>query len=424
MAGKYAVDAAAVWLVTRQVWSPFDYLVPSMILREPKMNTWPAWLVVALIVWTLPFLWIGVSMTLRRAVDAGRSPWLAMVFFVPLVNYLLMLVLSLLPSRPRSRRAEESHVTPASLHAVGAALLASMPVGIALVVFCTVILRAYGGTLFLGIPFLVGAVSAFVLNRVRACPLGTTLRVAAWTVVVGGLALLLFALEGAICIAMALPIALPLAIAGAVVGRFIALRAPSTTLHAFVVVLAIPGLAAVERVSPPSALREVASTIEIDAPPQRVWRHVAAFGEITDAPSWLFRLGVAYPVRAVVDGHGVGAVRRCEFSTGAFVEPITAWDAPRRLSFNVSAQPPALRELTPYRSIHPPHLVGHVFRARRGEFRLIALPGGRTRLEGSTWYELEMAPAEYWSLWADALVQAIHQRVLIHLKRLTEREDG
>ena len=35
---KYAVDAAAVWLATRQVWSPLDYLLPSMTLREPKLR--------------------------------------------------------------------------------------------------------------------------------------------------------------------------------------------------------------------------------------------------------------------------------------------------------------------------------------------------------------------------------------------------
>lgn len=83
-------------------------------------------------------------------------------------------------------------------------------------------------------------------------------------------------------------------------------------------------------------------------------------------------------------------MRRCELSTGAFVEPITAWEAPRRLSFDVTAPPPALAELTPSRSIDPPHLDG-AFRARRGEFRLVALPGGRTRLAGSTGYELRMA---------------------------------
>lgn len=56
-----------------------------------------------------------------------------------------------------------------------------------------------------------------------------------------------------------------------------------------------------------------------------------------------------------------------------------------------------------------------------GEFRLIAPPGGRTRLEGRTWYTLDMAPGLYWRLWGDGLISRIHQRVLAHVKRLAER---
>ena len=100
---KYAVDAAAVWLATRQVWSPLDYLLPSMTLREPKLRLFPAWLIVAMLLWSLPFLWIGACMTVRRALDAGRSPWLVILFFVPIVNYVTMLWLSMLPSRPADK---------------------------------------------------------------------------------------------------------------------------------------------------------------------------------------------------------------------------------------------------------------------------------------------------------------------------------
>lgn len=124
-------------------------------------------------------------------------------------------------------------------------------------------------------------------------------------------------------------------------------------------------------------------------------------------------------LRATIDGTGVGAVRRCEFSTGAFIEPITAWEPGRRLAFDVAAQPPPMHELSPYRHIHPPHLDGYL-RCRRGEFRLVPLDGGRTRLEGSTWYEYEIYPQCYWTLWQDALIQRIHRRVLDHIRRESE----
>jgi hypothetical protein len=145
-----------------------------------------------------------------------------------------------------------------------------------------------------------------------------------------------------------------------------------------------------------------------------------SFSELSAPPAWLFRLGIGYPRRARIEGTGVGAVRYCEFSTGAFVEPITRWDEPSRLSFDVIAQPPPMTEWSPYRRVHAPHLDGY-FRSRRGEFRLVKLPDGRTRLEGSTWYELEMAPQLYWKTLADVVVSRIHLRVLAHVKALSEQ---
>jgi hypothetical protein len=35
-----------------------------------------------------------------------------------------------------------------------------------------------------------------------------------------------------------------------------------------------------------------------------------------------------------------------------------------------------------------------------------------------------MAPKAYWRLWADPIIHAIHLRVLEHVARLAEREEG
>ena len=55
-----------------------------------------------------------------------------------------------------------------------------------------------------------------------------------------------------------------------------------------------------------------------------------------------------------------------------------------------------------------------------GEFRLIDLAGGRTRLEGRTWYRSEMFPQWYWPVWSDLLIHRIHERVLMHIQRLSQ----
>jgi hypothetical protein len=161
-------------------------------------------------------------------------------------------------------------------------------------------------------------------------------------------------------------------------------------------------------------------TIDIDAPPERVWDHVVSFSDLDTPQEWVFTTGIAYPLRARIEGAGVGAVRHCEFTTGAFVEPITAWEPPWRLAFDVVQQPPSMEEWSPFADVHPPHLVNGTFESVHGEFRLSALPDGRTRLEGSTFYRMSMFPQPYWQVWSDGLLHAIHRRVLRHIKQLSE----
>jgi hypothetical protein len=235
---------------------------------------------------------------------------------------------------------------------------------------------------------------------------------------VGGV-MLVTAAEGALCLLMAAPLGIGIGAMGAALGRRIALRDRSLR-NALMAVMVLPASATFDAGRPATALREVQSAIEISAPPDVVWRNVIAFPPLPEPTELVFRAGVSYPVRAEIDGEGVGAVRRCVFSTGAFVEPITRWEPGRRLSFDVDSQPKPLQEWSPYADISPPHLDGY-FRSRRGEFRLIALANGHTRLEGSTWYEMKLEPAAYWVLYGDAIIHRIHMQVLRQIKVTSEQ---
>jgi len=163
----------------------------------------------------------------------------------------------------------------------------------------------------------------------------------------------------------------------------------------------------------------VTTSIAIDAPVSEVWRNVLAFPPLAPPEEWMFRAGIAYPTSAQIVGSGRGAVRYCRFSTGDFVEPITAWDENRLLAFDVSAQPMAMRELSPWKIV-PPHLEHNYMRSRRGQFRLVALSDHRTLLEGTTWYQNYFWPQAYWREWSDWIVHRIHMRVLRHVKEQAE----
>lgn len=416
---KYLGDVVLVYTGTGAFWTPADYVqtLPSLLVRSEWAGS-TSWLEPALVSWMLPFLAIGVALTVRRALDAGRSPWLSILFLVPYANYAVMAALSVQPSRPRhlDRPSRVSRITDSTARALSAAA----GVGIALLAVAVGVntLRSYGGWLFVLTPFAMGACTAFLYNCGRQVTSRASTSLVLATVLTTGVALCLVRLEGIICLVMALPIVIPLALLGGVVGRLAATSGTSQTSSAMFMLLALPVTAVIE----PAAghtMREVRSSVVIDAPPEAVWPRVVAFPELPEPDDWVFRAGVAYPIRAHIQGSGVGAVRYCVFSTGPFVEPITRWEPGRRLSFDVVDSPPTMRELSPYGTLSPPHLHGYL-RSKRGEFRLIDLGDGHTRLEGSTWYEIEMAPEAYWRIISDALIHRIHQRVLEHIKREVE----
>ena len=237
--------------------------------------------------------------------------------------------------------------------------------------------------------------------------------------------LMIFAMEGAICLLMAAPLGFGLAGLGGMVGHALQKR-PARGGEAMKVMVAVwlvlPLMFGLEQIHEPTPpLIPVRTMIEIDAPSETVWRHVVSFSELPSPEDWLFRTGIAYPMRARIEGEGVGAVRHCEFSTGAFVEPITVWEAPHRLAFSVYAQPHPMQEWTFFKDLDPAHLDGY-FGSERGQFLLTPLPGGRTLLEGATWYRHRIWPNAYWQQWSDWVLHRIHRRVLRHVKRLAEAD--
>lgn len=421
MALKYAIEAGAAWALTRRIYSPLDFLDPRLEQRQAFFAGGGLVVDVSLMALSMVCLWIALSMSIRRAVDAGHRAAFGLLVLVPVGNLATMLYLAARPTDPLS-----TWVPPGSKQP-HAALLRPALVGVAVgvgVLFALFPILVYGAKdysllLFLVMPLLSSTAAAYAFNRPFGFSLGASIAVAELNVAIGSLALLLFALEGVLCIAMALPLMAVTAVLGGVLGHVLASQAAMRRRDWLAVLLLLPVLMGAEHWVPPPPSREVVTGVEIDAPPEVVWRHVVSFGEIVAPPAWYFAAGIAYPVRARIEGQGVGAVRYCEFSTGAFVEPITVWDPPRRLAFDVSAQPPPMRELSPWGEIAAPHLED-TLRSRRGEFRLVALADGRTRLEGSTWYTLDMGPQAWWTLWSDALIHRIHARVLDHIRTLSE----
>ncbi|HEX8206799.1 MAG TPA: SRPBCC family protein [Solirubrobacteraceae bacterium] len=295
------------------------------------------------------------------------------------------------------------------------AVVAAVGLGVLGILFGVQAMGAYGLGVFILLPFAMGFVAGSLYD---APSTGRAVLVGLVPPIVVAAILLLVALEGALCIAMAAPLALPLSALGAAAAHWQRRDARAVGALALSVPLFMGFEAGADR---QPEVHPIRTSVVVEAPPSVVWRHVLSFPPLPAPREAVFRAGIAYPVGATIEGRGVGAIRRCRFSTGDFVEPITAWEPPRRLAFDVSAQPAPMRELSPWGDVHAPHLDGFL-RSHRGEFRLTPLPGGRTLLEGTTWYENRMWPQAYWRLWSDDLIHAIHRRVLRHVAAQAEAD--
>jgi uncharacterized membrane protein YhaH (DUF805 family) len=438
---KHNLDRIVAAAYFNRHWSVFNYWVfpeASNVERTPfdYQKFYATLLLIA-----LPFIWVGVVLTLRRLRSTGLPLWLVLVFFVPFVNLLFFILLGVLPARASDAgtRGQVAGGLKRFLdRVIPRGVFGSAIFGIVIVTLLTVAatigsiygLGNYGWGLFVGLPFCLGLASVLVYGYHESRTLGSCLLVSWLAIVLTCVAILAFAIEGVICLAMAAPLGVMFALFGGFMGYLIQRRDDAVaeahrgyTAHAFAAVLfALPALMLLENsVRVQSPLRAVRTSVLIDAPPEQVWPKLVAFAELPPPHERLFKTGIAYPVRAEIQGHGVGAIRYCVFSTGAFVEPIEVWDEPRLLKFGVTAQPPIMDEMSPYPHLSPPHLNNYLT-SRRGQFSLTPLAGGRqTLLEGTTWYENNFWPGVYWNQWSDYIIGRIHGRVLDHIKNLAEQ---
>lgn len=417
-------------------WNIWNYLDPLEYPdRFPHMSVPEKNYLAILLITALPFIWVGVTMTMRRLRDAGQPLALTLLFFAPVVNLLFFALLCLMPSQLAGSESvlSERGVTLPSRYwpttRAGSAALATVLAGLLGVVVTWGALRyigAYGLTLFIALPFVMGYLAVWIYSRTQNAQIVDVVELVSYSVTVAGLGIVGIAVEGVVCLLMAAPLAWMIALLGGMMAQLIHGRAssPQASPSMFAVMLvSLPILLCVEHAEPPPVPRfQVHTIIEIAAPPEVVWKRLIEFPPLPAANEWPFRLGIAYPIEARITGEGLTADRECRFSTGSFKEPILAWEPGKHFAFSVSDEPMLMKETSPYVNLHVRHLEDHDFQPERADFVLVRLPNGGTRLEGTTTYQNKMWPGQYWRLWTDAIIHAIHNRVFHHVKALAEAD--
>lgn len=430
-----------------ETWTPLIYFSPRVSpLFHPNESPryWLALLAVA-----LPFLVAGVRLCAGRLADMGVRPLWCGLFLAPFVHWAFFLVLAFAPpgrresapaeatgppdgspadAQARVLLAHEPPVIPGLaalvpegtggryllavggslvLSALGLALLAVAPRDQTQVPFF-LHGEVLGAGLFFGLPFGLGFWSAFVVSYRRDASSAPAALGAGLLSLAGGLLILLaVAYEGIACIIMAAPILGVTTILGAVVGH-LAAKLPGPQRSAAAAAILVLFLLGRDVVRPPEPVTLVETTeVQIAAAPEVVWKHVTAVSPMEAEPAAIFAI-CAMPLESRLEGTGVGAKRRCVLTVGDLEETVEVWDEARELTFRVDRAP---ERFARYGAVE------------RGQFLLSRNADGSTTVRGTTWYRMAVAPAGYWSLWTQAFVEAVHVRVLGHVKRLAEHPE-
>ena len=170
---KHNFDRLVATYWFHRPWTLFNYWEPVRdVTRVTDLRDGEAVFLGTMVALALPFIWIGVALTLKRLRSAGFSPRLAVLFFVPFLNLLFFLLLCLVPERdvsltPTKGDTRKSprlmRILPES--AVGSAtisILLTVPIGLGLALLGSQLLRNYGWGLFVALPFAMGFAAATI----------------------------------------------------------------------------------------------------------------------------------------------------------------------------------------------------------------------------------------------------------------------
>ncbi|PJZ25795.1 hypothetical protein CH352_01820 [Leptospira hartskeerlii] len=420
---KYGIDRSLSYFVFNREWWAVDYIKnpTALFTLDPSSEDFVFYF--TLIGFSLPFLYLGTILCLKRLRSIGLSSFWVFLFFVPALNFLMFFLLCVLPENLYNVPGSESSAEfiPKSKLIVSIwSILITASITLLFSLFSTDILKTYGASLFIGGPFIIGFTSVALYSRTEFVGFKQALLISASSISLAGFLTFIIAMEGAICLIMAAPLAYFLGFIGGGIAYLLQAKSRFVSSVLPFLFLILPSVAYLEaNLGKESDWYMVETSLKISAPKENVWKGLFEFSDIPEPKELIFNAGVSYPVRARVEGKGIGAIRYCEFNNGVFVEKITKWDDNNSLEFDVVRQPDAMRELSPYKNIRPTHLDGY-FASKKGSFQLVSLGKNETLLIGRTWFLNKFGPTSYWNVGIHWILHKIHYRVLDHIRNSVE----
>ncbi len=229
--------------------------------------------------------------------------------------------------------------------------------------------------------------------------------------------------EAGICVVMAAPFFYAGSALGSLISRLSLRKLRSRSIASCLVILPLVGLPAEPLVPAPEREGQVQTVIDIDAPPEIVWKNTVEIPDVSSRElQWTFShnvVGVPKPVDARLEGQGIGAIRHLRWTRGVtFEEIVTDWQPDRYLSWNFRFGPHSI----------PEAVEGHIkvdssyLKLAGGDYRLDPLPNGGTRLTLTTRYVIATPINSYCDWWGRIFLNDFHGTVLNVIRHRAEAQ--
>jgi len=289
--GKISQRPYALWSCTIFLSQHLLVLVAFKLLNQPLRLDWmfalaplrsalaltrmSSFILIVALAYLLAVTWTLAVLAFRRAADADIPEWIAVFVIPPIVQIPVMIALGARPSRAASEPAPVTEaVVPNGvwLPAVQG-MLAGMALTLASAAVGALFFGAYGYGMFIASPFVVGASAGYLANRNGDIGILRTEQLAAAATALGGVALVVAALEGIVCIVMASPLVLAVALMGGMFGRDVAVSSRRSAHQTLLSVTLLPLVFSVDTVTSVTPFDTI-ETIVIDAPALVVWNAI------------------------------------------------------------------------------------------------------------------------------------------------------
>src|SRR5215469_15680027 len=254
---QHLVTLIAYWAYSLPL--PFDrphgawsfFITPLRALAT--LHRAPDLILILALGYLLIVAWALAALSFRRAANANISEWIAAAAIAPVVQIPVILILCLAPPRTSDaglRTADTGDEWPTAWSAAAQGTIAGFGLTLASVAVGALVFGTYGYGMFVISPFVIGAIAGYLGNRRQDIGLDKTLILVAGATALGGIALLVFALEGIVCLILASPLGFGVALVGGALGRAIALYTRRTRRQTLPALALLPLVFAVENVMP------------------------------------------------------------------------------------------------------------------------------------------------------------------------------